>query len=170
MIPAYFWTRIPPRWRPAALRLGLNWFPAYRATGARLVHVSRDLKRIVVRLPLTRSTRNGAGTLFGGSLYAATDPIFALLLAANLGPGYIVWDKAASIRYRKPGREALTAEFRISDEDVRAVREEIERSGACDRSFTTVFTDRSGVVHVEVEKTVYVACKQHYKARVAGQP
>ncbi|HEX5802135.1 MAG TPA: DUF4442 domain-containing protein [Azospira sp.] len=147
------------------LRHGLNWFPAYRATGARIVHISRDMKRIVVRLPLRRATRNGAGTLFGGSLYSATDPIFALLLAVHLGPDYIVWDKAAAIRYRKPGREALTAEFVVSDSEIAAVRAEVARNGACDRSFTTAFVDRHGTVHTEIDKTVYVASKQHYKNR-----
>jgi acyl-coenzyme A thioesterase PaaI-like protein len=169
MLPAYFWNRIPPRWQPALLRLGLNWFPAYRATGARLIEVSRDLKRIVVRLPLQRNTRNGAGTLFGGSLYSATDPIYTLLLYANLGPGYIVWDKSAAIRYRKPGREALTAEFVISEADIASVRADVARNGACDRTFTTSFRDAAGVVHTEVDKTVYVACKQHYKSRRPAQ-
>ena len=170
MLPGFFWTRIPPRWQPTALRLGLNWFPAYRATGARLIHVSDDLQRIVVRLPLKRVTRNGAGTMFGGSLYAATDPIYALLLAANLGPDYIVWDKSASIRYRKPGREALTAEFSVSAEEIAAVRAEVERSGSCNRTYLTTFSDRHGVVHAEIEKTVYVACKRHYKAKNASTP
>jgi acyl-coenzyme A thioesterase PaaI-like protein len=170
MLPGYFWSRIPERWRPAALRLGLNWFPAYRATGARLTHVSADLKRVVVRLPLKRVTKNGAGTMFGGSLYSATDPIYALLLAANLGPDYIVWDKSAAIRYRKPGREALSAEFVITDDDIAGIRSEIERNGSCDRSFTVAFHDSAGVVHVEVDKTIYVACKKHYKAKVASPP
>lgn len=166
MLPAYFWQRIPPAWRPAALRLGLNWFPAYRATGARLVEVSRDLKRILVCLPLKRRTRNGAGTMFGGSLYSATDPIYALLLAANLGPDYIIWDKAAAIRYRKPGRETLTAEFSVSETEVAAIRADVARDGSCDRSFTTRFCDAAGVVHAEVDKTVYIACKKHYKKKL----
>lgn len=166
MLPGYFWRHVPPRWRPALLRLGLNWFPAYRATGARLIEVSADLRRVVVRLPLKRATMNGAGTLFGGSLYAATDPVYALLLIANLGPDYIVWDKAAAIRYRKPGREALFAEFTISDDDIASVRDEVARNGSCDRSFVTTFCDRAGVVHAEIEKTVYVAAKQHYKKRI----
>jgi len=166
MLPGYFWSRIPPRWRPAVLRLGLNWFPAYRATGARLLHVAADLKRIVVRLPLRRITRNGAGTMFGGSLYAAADPIYALLIAANLGPAYIVWDKSAAIRYRKPGREALTAEFVVTDDDLAAIVRDVEAKGSCDRCFTAHFRDAAGVVHVEVDKTVYVACKRHYKAKI----
>ncbi len=167
MIPAFFWRRIPVAWRPTLLRHGLNWFPAYRATGARIVHISRDMKRAVVRLPLRRTTRNGAGTLFGGSLYSATDPVFALLLAVHLGPDYIVWDKAASIRYRRPGREALTAEFTLADSEIAAVREQVARCGSCDRTFSTAFVDRQGTIHAEIDKTVYVASKQHYKNRPA---
>jgi acyl-coenzyme A thioesterase PaaI-like protein len=127
--------------------------------------MSPDMKRAVVRLPLKRATRNGAGTLFGGSLYSATDPVFALLLLVQLGPDYIVWDKAAAIRYRKPGREPLTAEFVIDDAEVAAVRAEVAKNGSCDRTYTTRFIDRQGVVHAEIDKTVYVACKQHYKNR-----
>jgi len=162
-----FWRRFPASWQPTLLRVGLNWFPAYRATGARIVNVSSDLKRVVVRLPLQRNTKNGAGTLFGGSLYSATDPIYALLLALNLGPDYVVWDKSAAIRYRKPGRGALTAEFALGEAELTAIRDEIERNGSCDRVFTTQFRDAAGVVHTEVDKTVYIACKQHYKRKIS---
>ena len=166
MLPR-FWNRIPVAWRPTLARLGLNWFPAYRATGARLIHVSPDLKQVLVRLPLTRRTKNGAGTLYGGSLYSATDPIFTLLLAMNLGRDYVVWDKAASIRYRRPGRSALIAAFAITDEDIAIVRATIEREGQCDRTFNVEFRDGQGVVHVEIEKTIYIAGKDHYRARTA---
>jgi acyl-coenzyme A thioesterase PaaI-like protein len=151
------------------IRLGLNWFPAYRATGARIIHVSADLKHAVVRLPLIRRTKNGAGTLYGGSLYSATDPIFAMLLAMNLGRDFVVWDKAASIRYRRPGRGTLLAAFTITDEDVAVVRETVAREGQCDRTFQVEFRDGQGVVHVEIEKTVYIACKDHYRAKMMPQ-
>ncbi|MDQ5881270.1 MAG: hypothetical protein QG616_1100, partial [Pseudomonadota bacterium] len=29
------------------------------------------------------------------------------------------------------------------------------------------FCDPAGVVHTEVDKTVYIACKKHYKAKAA---
>lgn len=166
MLPA-FWRRVPARWRPALLRHGLNWFPAYRATGARVVAIDADLLRAVVRLPLRRRTRNGAGTLFGGALYAATDPIFALLLAARLGPDYIVWDKAAAIRYRRPGRTALSAEFVVAADELESIRAEVAREGACEREFKTSFRDADGIVHAEVDKTVYIAAKPYYKQRRA---
>ncbi|NJA88602.1 DUF4442 domain-containing protein [Rhodocyclus tenuis] len=155
MIPS-FWNRIPPRWRPALFRFGLNLFPAYRATGGRVVAVAPDMLGARVRLPLGWRTCNGAGTTFGGSLYAATDPLFALLLAVNLGPDYVVWDKAASIRYRRPGRATLFADFRISVEDLRVVRETVAREGRCDRHFHVDFCDAEGVVHAGIDKTVYI--------------
>ena len=85
----------------------------------------------------------------------------------HLGPDFVVWDKSAAIRYRKPGREALTAVFVLVDAEVAAIREEIDRHGSCERVFTTQFCDPGGVVHTEVDKTVYIACKQHYKAKTA---
>lgn len=54
-------------------------------------------------MPESWRTRNYVGTIFGGSLYGALDPIMIMLIKL-LGPEYEVWDKAASIRFRRPGR------------------------------------------------------------------
>ena len=43
-----------------------------------------------------------------------TDPFYMLMLMENLGRDYIVWDKAASIRFRKPGKGKVKAEFRLT--------------------------------------------------------
>lgn len=164
MIPR-FWRRFPESWMPTLFRYGLNWFPAYRATGARIVRVSPDLHEVVVRLPLSLRTRNGAGSLYGGSLYSATDPIYAVMLAYHLGPDYIVWDKSAAIRFRKPGRCAVEAVFSVSAAEIAQTRTEVGLSGACDRHFQTRFIDADGAVYAEIDKTVYVAAKDHYHGR-----
>lgn len=83
-------------------RWGFNWFPAYRATGARIEYIAADWQEVRVRVPLNRRTRNYAGTIFGGSMYAAADPIYMVMLIKLLGPGYEVWDKAAAIRSAGP--------------------------------------------------------------------
>ena len=38
-----------------------------------------------------------------------TDPFYMLMLIENLGRDYIVWDKSATIRFRKPGTGTMTA-------------------------------------------------------------
>ena len=58
---------------------------------------------IEVHMPLRFWNKNYVGTHFGGSLYTMCDPFFMLILVNNLGSGYIVWDKAATIRFKKPG-------------------------------------------------------------------
>lgn len=47
-------------------------------------------------------------------------------MMANLGREYIVWDKAATIRYGKPGKGTVRAEFRLSDSQIEDVTREIE--------------------------------------------
>src|SRR6478672_11627229 len=88
-----------------------NIFPAYRGTGAWIQSISADWKEVRVRLPLSWRTRNYVGTIFGGSIYACTDPIYMIMLMKTLGPDYIVWDKGATVRFKKPGRGTLYARF-----------------------------------------------------------
>jgi acyl-coenzyme A thioesterase PaaI-like protein len=159
--------RVPPRWRPALLRLGFNLYPSYRATGGRVIHVSRDLKTIRVMLRRSWRTVNPAGALFGGALYAAADPMFAMLLALHLGDDVVVWDKAGQIRYRRPGRSHLYADFHVTDEELAAVRQALRERGETERSFRVELRDRHGEAHVDLEKTVYIATKAHYKAKLA---
>lgn len=135
----------------------INLFPAYRGTGGRLVSIADDWSEVRVKLRLTRRTRNYVGTLFGGSLYGAVDPIYMLMLIRRLGPEYVVWDKSASIRFRRPGRGTLYATFRLDDEELAAVRAAVAAEGKVDRVYVVELVDADGVVHATVEKTIYVA-------------
>lgn len=143
-------------------RLGFNLFPAFRGTGARVEYVAPDMREVRVKLPFGWRTRNVVGTTFGGSMYAALDPFYALMLMQNLGPGYVVWDKAASIRYRRPGRTDLYARFSLGEEDLREIRTKLAAGGAdgrgsVDRAYRVDLADARGEVHAIVEKTLYIA-------------
>lgn len=140
-------------------RTGFNFFPAYRATGGRLIYVAADFSEIHVALPLTLWTRNYVGTIFGGSLYGAIDPIYMLMLIRILGPEYVVWDKAATIRFRKPGRSTLYARFVLSEEEVRTIRELAAQNPSVDRVYPLELVDKDGVVHASFEKTLYISRK-----------
>src|SRR6266699_2279431 len=92
-------------------RWAFNLFPAWRGTGARVTYIAADWREVRVRLPLSWRTRNYVFTIFGGSLYGVLDPIYMIILIKSLGPHYVVWDKAAAIRFRRPGRTTLYARF-----------------------------------------------------------
>jgi acyl-coenzyme A thioesterase PaaI-like protein len=142
--------------RTRLLRLRFNLFPAYRGTGARVTYVSADLREIRIRLPLSWRTRNYVGTIFGGSMYGAVDPILMVMLIENLGPGYAVWDKAATIRFRRPGRSTLHAHFTVDQAELYSIRQALETADRIDREYLVELVDATGVVHAEIHKTINI--------------
>ena len=109
-----------------------------------------------MRIPLSRRTRNYVGTIFGGSMFGAVDPIYMVMLIRVLGPEYVVWDKAATIRFRRPGRSTLHARFVLTDEDLSSIRAALADAPKMDRVFRVDLVDDGGVVHAEVEKTIHI--------------
>jgi acyl-coenzyme A thioesterase PaaI-like protein len=147
---------MPESLRTRLLRHGFNLFPAYRGTGARIAYIAHDFREIRVRLPLSWRTRNYVGTIFGGSMYGAVDPIYMVMLIRLLGPGYVVWDRAASIRFLRPGRSTLNARFRIDARELDEIRDALERAASVDRVYRVALTDADGTVYAEIEKVVYI--------------
>jgi hypothetical protein len=78
------------------------------------------------------------------------------MLTHNLGRDYLVWDKAASIRFRRPGRTTLSASFTVSPEELTTIRELTAGGEPVDRTYNVDLLDRDGVVHASVEKIIYV--------------
>ena len=149
--------------------MGFNFHPAFRGTGGRVVHVAPDLSHIRIRLPLNWRTRNIVGSIYGGSLFAITDGAHPMMLMAALGSGVIVWDKAASIRYRKPGFSTLYADFILPPEEVADIRAALAETPELDRTYVVELKDEYGVVHAIVERTVYIADKDFYRRKTAGE-
>jgi hypothetical protein len=147
---------MPESWATRRMRWGVNLFPAWRGTGARVTYIAADWREVRVRLPLTWRTRNYVGTLFGGSLYGAADPMYMIMLIHILGPSYTVWDKSAAIRFRKPGRSTLYARFLLDEAEIEAIRSLLETAPSTDRVYTVDLADAGGVVHASVEKTIHI--------------
>jgi acyl-coenzyme A thioesterase PaaI-like protein len=144
--------------RLRALRL-LSWWPPFLGAGIRVRRVDRPDGEPPVyetTLRLRRWNANYFGTHFGGSLYSMCDPFFVLALAEALGPGYVVWDKAATIRFRRPGRGTVRARFALSAAELEAIRRGVERDGKVEPTFTAEVRDEAGELIAEVEKLLYV--------------
>ena len=149
--------------RTKIMRWSFNLFPAYRRTGGRITYISRDMKSVRVAVPLNWKTRNYVGTIFGGSMYGSVDPIYMIMFIKLLGPAYIVWDKAAVIRFKRPGRSTLTAEFTVADEELTAVRRECEHGEPVNRIYAVDLVDSRSTVCASVEKTL------HFRKRPADE-
>ena len=99
-------------------KYGFNWSPMYKRTTAKLVEVSDDLHYVKIKMKLNWKNRNYAGSIFGGSMLAATDPIYMIQLLQILGNDYVVWDKAVEARYRKPGKSTIFGEFEFTKDEI----------------------------------------------------
>jgi hypothetical protein len=147
---------MPESWQSRVMRWKFAFFPAWRGTGARVEYIASDYREVRIALPLSWRTRNYVGTIFGGSLYGAVDPIYMIQLMLILGTDYVVWDKAAAIRVRKPGRTKLTATFKIDDAELDFIRQLTANGEPVDRVYKVDLVDAAGVVHASVEKTIYI--------------
>jgi acyl-coenzyme A thioesterase PaaI-like protein len=160
------WRRILSRFPKHRLFRLFGFYPPYLGAGVRVREVSPDLRSLTVEMPLRPWNRNYVGTHFGGSLYSLADPWFMLILMEQLGDGYVVWDKAASIKFVKPGRGTVRAHFEVPAERIAEIRAEADRAGRAEPLFKVAIRDGDGDVVAEVEKRLSVKTREAARAGV----
>lgn len=169
-MPGWSLTRAFGTLGPRGIRRLLNVWPPFVGAGIRVTAIGADWRMARTELRMRPWNRNYVGAHFGGSLFAMTDPFWMLLVMRGLGPGYIVWDRAAEIAFLKPGRGTVRAEFVLDQDVLDALRAAaggqpadpsitLTESGAALRWFQTDVVDADGVVVARVRKQVYVRRK-----------
>jgi len=146
-------------------KLTFNFFPAYRRTGGRVCFASEDWKEVHIKLSHTWRTRNYVGSIFGGSIYGALDPIYMVQLINILGLDYVVWDKSAQIKFIKPIKTTVYARFLLSDLQLEKIKDRVKAEQEITVDMKTAFEDEKGTVYAEVVKTIYIADKKFYKSK-----
>ena len=137
----------------------LNWYPPFLGAGIRLKKVNEKGTSYLVEMKLRWYNRNVYGTHFGGSLYAMCDPFFVFAAYAYFGDDYILWDKSASIQFKRPGKGTVRALFEISDERLVEMKSEVDASGKKTFQFTAEVKDLEENVVAVVDKEIYIRKK-----------
>lgn len=144
---------------PQLLRFILNIYPPYLGAGVHVDRISQDWKEIDVSMKLRWYNRNAVKTHFGGSLYSMVDPHLMLMLMQILGREYIVWDKAASIEFRRPGQGRVRAALRITGQVLEDIQKELEIRKKVLPQFKVDIVDDFGKTVASVQKTLYIRRK-----------
>lgn len=144
---------------PGSLRLLINLWPPFLGAGIRVTRLDPTWKVMEVEMKLRRWNRNYVGTHYGGSLYSMTDPFFMLMLIENLGKDYIVWDKAATVRFRKPGIGTVFASFQLLDEQLDEIRHALKSEAKIERTFQVEVKDETGALVADVQKQIHIRRK-----------
>ena len=141
------------------MRLRLNLYAPFLGAGIRVKRLAPGWKEVDVEMKLRWWNANYVGTHYGGSLYSMTDPFFMVMLIENLGKDYIVWDKSATIRFKRPGRGTVFAKFRLTDQQIQEIKQALNAEKKIERIFTVEVKDESGTVIAEVEKLLHIRRK-----------
>lgn len=138
----------------------------YRRTTAKVQKVSPDLSEITVRLPISWKNKNYVGTIFGGSMFSAVDPIPMVQLINLLGSDYVVWDKSAEIKFKRPANEDLFAHFLFQKEEIEAIKKKVAQEKEIEIVKSTILKDGLGIKEFcTINKTIYIANKSYYKEK-----
>ncbi len=150
----------PPNiWSPRRTRLLLNFYPPFLFQRIRVVELSDDYcyARLVVKRSLFN--RNLNGTIFGGSISSAADPIHAILFWQALalrGLRARAWTRSANVRFERPGDTDLTLEFRIEDAALADAEAAVRAGERFVRTFPIDVVGRDGVRRARAEAEVSI--------------
>jgi acyl-coenzyme A thioesterase PaaI-like protein len=141
----------------------MNWYPMYFGTGGKIIFWASDFSEVHLRLRLNIWNYNYVGTIFGGSMFSAADPFYMVMLYKSLGPSFVVWDKSASIKFKKPARTTLYAKLEVTIEVLEEIKTRVKEHGHTTHDFLIQWIDKEGVVNAEIERHCYIADKEFYK-------
>ena len=150
-----FLNKIPAKY----FRIGLNCWPPLLGAAIKVTYIAPDFKHIKAQMKLHWYNCNYVGVHYGGSMFSMTDSFYMLMLQKNFSSDYIIWDKAASIDFKKPGRTTLFAEFIFTDEELQAIKDKAANHEKYLFDKTVDLKDTNGDIIATVVRTLYVRLK-----------
>lgn len=144
-----------------------NLSPMYRRSTGKVTSVTKGFRRVDVKIPISYKNKNYVGTIFGGSLFSATDPIYMVQLIQILGRDYVVWDKSSVVKFKRPANADAYTVFEFTDEEIEKLKSEIAHRKEVDLIKLVHLKSKDGTLFCEIEKTLYVAEKDFYREKKA---
>jgi hypothetical protein len=146
-------------------RVLFNMSPMYKRSCGKIIFASEDLHVVNIKIPLSYKNKNYVGSIFGGSLFSATDPIYMIQLMQILGKDFVVWDKKTNIKFKRPAYEHAFATFEFTTSEINEIRQKVEAENEVDYTKILHITDKNGIIFAELDKTLYISTKAYYKQK-----
>ena len=106
------------------------------------------------------------GTMFGGSMLSATDPIYMVQLTQILGKKYVVWDKSVKAKFKRPIKKTVWVEYIFTENEIKNIKKIIEEEDEITITKQLKIKDIEGNVYAELEKELYVSTLAFYKEKL----
>jgi hypothetical protein len=141
------------------LKWALRFYPPLFFQRIWVQKFSTDFKSCTVKINKSIINQNYNKSIFGGTIYAATDPFYALLfdqIFRRKGYEVRVWLKSASIQYLKPGRSDMFFTINVTDEMIAEAEEALKTIGKFVKAYPMEITNGNGELCATVMNEVYI--------------
>lgn len=150
--------------RPWQLKWLLNGFPPFLINRIRVVSIGHDFLTATVKIRHSLLNRNFQGSVFGGSLFSAGDPVLALMYwqaIRHRNRHVRVWLKEASIRYRVPARSDCTIHYCLTETDLENAFAGLDRDGRYDVWHESRMVLEDGVIAAVMKTRIHIQLESH---------
>ncbi len=144
---------------PNSLKWLLRFYPPLFFQRIWVVKFAKDFKWVEVKINKSLLNINYNKTLFGGTIFSASDPFFAIMFDQILrkkGFKTRVWLKSAHIQYLKPGNTDLRFKISINDKEIAEAEQQLKTEGKFIKTFPIEMYNKEGVLCALVQNEVYV--------------
>ncbi|MFC5283929.1 DUF4442 domain-containing protein [Pedobacter alpinus] len=144
---------------PKTLKWVLRFYPPLFFQRIWIINFGDNFKSVEVKINKSLLNINYNKTIFGGTIFAASDPFFAILfdqILTKKGFKVRVWLKSAHIQYLKPGNTNLYFKINITDADILDVEKDLKTVGKFIKTYPIEIYNKQGTLCAVVQNEVYV--------------
>lgn len=149
----------------------LNGYPPFLFNAVHIVNIGKGFRSCRVRIRRSILNRNMNGTIFGGSLFSAADPFYAIMywqIFERKGMKVLTWLKTAQIQYLRPANEKLYIDFKLTDEDIEEAITALMEHGRYKKTHDIQFVNSKGEVFVKAQNEVYLRLTHNKQSTSTG--
>lgn len=144
------------------LKWGMRLYPPLLLQRIWIRNIDAGFKGADIKINRSLITLNFGKAIFGGTIYTATDPFYAMLfgqLLKHKGYHISVWLKGASIQFLRPGRADLHYRISITDEMIDEVVEALNNKGVFVKSYSIEIYSKTGDLYAIAKNEIYIRKK-----------
>lgn len=142
-----------------ALKWVMRLYPPFFFQRIWVRRFHKGFRGVDVKINRSLLNRNYNASIFGGTIFAAADPFYALIfdqIFQRKGFNTVVWLKSASIQYMKPARSALYFNITIDAVEIDAAEAALKNSGKFIKTYPISIVDKHGETCAIMQNEVYI--------------
>jgi acyl-coenzyme A thioesterase PaaI-like protein len=145
---------------PKSLKWLLRIYPPFLFQRIWVKKIHTDFQGVDVKIIKSIFNKNSNNTIFGGTIFSAVDPFYAILIDQRLqSHGFkktVAWLKSASIEYKKPGLTNLKFSIKITDEDFNECMDTLNSRGRIIKTFSVEIVNDQNEICAIAKNEIYI--------------